>query len=717
MAAWTRLVLRHRWPILAAWLCALVVGFVAFLHLSSLLSTSFAVPGTDSERARQVLGERFHDRSDGRFVVVFRTVRQVTPDERARLERELRRAANVVPNGFTTPLEQASSHVVYGAIDDSLRLTEAKGYAKDVRAVLADVPGATAYVTGQPALQADLDPIFARDLAKGESIALPISLLVLLAVFGLSVAVTVPFLFAACTIFSTLGVVWVFAHFYDTATYVTNLVQLVGLGIAIDYSLLVVYRFREELERGDDVEDAIVRTMQTAGRAVVFSGATVAIGLALLLFMPLPFMRSMGVGGFLIPVTSVLAAATLQPVLLSLYGRRGTRRIAVLPRRYRRHSVETGVWARIARTIMRRPLLVLLVAGGVMLAAATPVFALELTPGSAGSGVPRTPESVRGFELLRATVGPGAVAPAQVVVDARTPGGAVERPVQDALARLVVELQDDPEVARVTYRPEPPFIDAEARFTRLLIVGRHDYGDRPAQAFAHRLRNRLIPDAEFPRGVTVLAGGSSPTGIDFLDRAYGVFPWLVVAVLVATFVLLVRAFRSLILPLKAVLLNLLSVGATYGMLVVVFKWGVGADLVGFYDYPQVEGWIPIFLFAILFGLSMDYEVFLVTRMREEWERTHDNVAAVTLGLERTGRIITAAAAVMVAAFAGLSAGSLVGLQELGVGLALAVLLDATVVRALLVPSLMALFGRYNWWLPERVARIVRVEPSPLEART
>jgi putative drug exporter of the RND superfamily len=700
MAAWTRAVLRHRWPILAAWLAVLVLGFLAFLRLSPLLSTSFAVPGTDSERARSLLGSKFGDRSDGRFVVVFRTDGPITPALRSQLEADLRRAATVVPQAFTTPLEPAGPRVVYGTIDDALSLTKAKSYAHDVRAELAHVRGAKAYVTGQPAIQSDLDPIFAHDLAKGESIALPISLLVLLSVFGLSVIVTMPFLFAACTIFATLGGVYVFAHYYETATYVTNLVQLVGLGIAIDYSLLVVYRFREELERDGDVEGAIVRTMETAGRAVVFSGATVAIGLALLLFMPLPFMRSMGVGGFLIPVVSILAAVTLQPVLLSVYGRRGTRRHTLVPWRSR------SMWARIARTIMRRPLLVLVAAGAVMLAAASPVFALQLTPGAAGSGVPRSPESIQGFDLLRGTVGPGAVAPTQVVVDAGANGGALRQPLQAALARLIVELRADPEVARVTYRPQPPFVDPSGRYTRVLIVGRHDYGFPPAQAFAHRLRNTLIPAARFPSGTTMLAGGSAPTGIDFLDRAYSVFPWLVGAVLLLTFVLLVRAFRSLLLPLKAVILNLLSVGATYGMLVVVFKWGVGADAFGLYHYPQVEGWIPIFLFAILFGLSMDYEVFLVTRMREEWERTRDNATAVSLGLERTGRIITAAAAIMVAAFAGLSAASIVGLQELGVGLAVAVLLDATVVRALLVPSLMALLGRWNWWLPPRIARLV-----------
>jgi RND superfamily putative drug exporter len=211
----------------------------------------------------------------------------------------------------------------------------------------------------------------------------------------------------------------------------------------------------------------------------------------------------------------------------------------------------------------------------------------------------------------------------------------------------------------------------------------------------------------------VLAGGGPPQGVDFLQRSYAVFPWLVGAVLVLTYLLLIRAFRSVVLPLKAVLLNLLSVAASYGMLVVFFRWGVGDTIAGLYQFPQVEGWIPIFLFAMLFGLSMDYEVFLVTRMRETWDEEGDNVRAVSYGLERTGRIVTAAAIIMVAAFSGFVAGSIVGLQEFGLGLAVAIFVDATIVRALLVPSLMALFGRWNWWLPERLARLIRVPPSPL----
>jgi RND superfamily putative drug exporter len=227
------------------------------------------------------------------------------------------------------------------------------------------------------------------------------------------------------------------------------------------------------------------------------------------------------------------------------------------------------------------------------------------------------------------------------------------------------------------------------------------------------LRGEILPSVGWPEGVRVLAGGGPPQGVDFLGKAYSVFPWLVLGVLCLTYLLLMRAFRSFVLPLKAVALNLLSVAAAYGMLVVVFKWGVGSEVLGLYRFHQVEGWIPIFLFAMLFGLSMDYEVFLVSRMREAWDEVRDNERAVAIGLERTGRIITAAAIIMVAAFSGFLAGRIVGLQQFGFGLAVSVFVDATIVRIVLVPALMAIFGRYNWWLPARVAGWVRVEPSPL----
>jgi RND superfamily putative drug exporter len=420
-------------------------------------------------------------------------------------------------------------------------------------------------------------------------------------------------------------------------------------------------------------------------------------------------MRMMGVAGFLIPCVSILAAATLQPVLLSFYGRRGTIRKRFLRREPT--DVEHGLWARLARSIMARPYAYLAGGTALLLAAAAPAFYLKLTPGST-FGIPRTPQAIRGFDVLRHAVGPGAVAPAQVLVHTSR-GSVLEPGVQAAVERLVASARHDPEVAAVYGGTTGRYVDASRTYEQVILAGRHDYGYPQEQALVKRLRGRLIPAAGFPPGTEARVGGAPGQGVDFLHQAYTYFPPLIAAVLVLTYLLLLRAFRSLLLPLKAILLNLLSVGAAYGMLVVVFKWGVGHTLFGLYTFGQVEGWIPIFLFAMLFGLSMDYEVFLVTRMREMWDHGEDNVSSVAHGLERTGRIITAAAIIMCAAFSGFIAGRIVGLQEFGLGLAIAIFVDATIVRSLLVPSLMAIFGRWNWWLPRPFARAVRVPPSPL----
>jgi len=709
MERWTRFVLRHRAWTLGVWGIVLVAGVVANLGLSKLLSNEFTVPGTDSERARAILKQDFGQRDDGTYLVVFKVRNANDATVRKTLEAKLRVAAAVVPGGKAEELQPAGKDVLFGNVTSPLALTKAKNYTEKVRKAIGQPAGAKAYVTGQAAIQTDLDPIFKSDLAKGEAIALPIALLVLIGVFGVSLAVLIPFIFAACSIFATLGIVFLVAHQMSMAIYVTNLVQLIGLGIAIDYSLLVVYRFREELARGLSKDEAIVKTMSTAGRAVVFSGGTVAIGLALLLFMPLPFMRSMGVGGFLIPLISIAAALTLQPALLSVWGRTGMKSVLLggTP------SETSGFWHWLSGNIMRRPVAFLAGGAALLVALALPAFALKLTPGSA-FGSPQTPESMQGFNVLRDAVGPGALSPVQIVVDAGGAERVVLPPTQAAIGRLIARARRDPEIALVSYRLAQPFVDETGRYAQISLAGRHEYGEPPSQAFARRLRSTIIPAARFPAGVRVLAGGGPPQGIDFLDRSYQYFPWLVAAVLVLTYLLLMRAFRSVVLPLKAVLLNLLSVGASYGALVIVFKWGLGKDLLGLYKYTQLEGWIPIFLFAMLFGLSMDYEVFLVTRMREAWDEGEDNAQAVAHGLERTGRIVTAAAIVMVAAFSGFVAGSIIGLQEFGLGLAVAIFVDATIVRAILVPSLMALFGRYNWWLPDGLAKFVRVPPSPLE---
>jgi putative drug exporter of the RND superfamily len=707
---WTRAVLRFRFLVLACWLALLAGGIYAATQLPELASNSFAVPGTSSERTRTILERNFGERPEGTFVVVFSVPHPGDRVMQRELRRRLARAAGSVPTGHAGPLRDGAG-ILFGEIESTLDLQEAKGYTDDLRVALRELePDPPAYVTGQPAIQHDLDPVFTSDLRRGEAIAVPLALLVLVGALGISLAVTIPFLFAACTISATLAVVYVLAHSIAMTSYVTNLVELIGLGLAIDYSLLIVHRFREELERTKTTEDALVRTMATAGRTVVFSGTAVAIGLALLLLMPVPFVRSMGIGGLLIPLVSIAAAVTLQPVLLSLYGPRGVRRVA-RTRRAEPGDVENSFWARLARAIMRRRGAVLALGTALLLAAALPVFWLELTPGSL-SGIPGSSEAMRGVQALSDGIGRGAVAPAQVVVDAGRAGGAHGGRTRGAIDRLADELFHEREVAVVASGSRPPYVDRTGRYARVVVAGRHEYGAPESRRFVRRLRSELVPAAGFPPGVTVDTGGAPPQGVDFVGRVYGVFPWLVLAVSVVTAGILLRAFRSLLLPLKAVLLNLLSVAAVYGLLVVVFQWGVGADLFGVHT-GEIEAWVPIFLFATLFGLSMDYEVFLVTRMRESWDCAPDNARAVAHGLERTGRVVTAAALIMVAAFAGFVAGEIAGLQQLGLGLALGVLLDATLVRMALLPSLMTVLGRFNWWLPPRVARLALVEPSPL----
>ena len=709
---WTRFVLRFRFAVLACWLVVLVTGVWSSSQLPALLVNSFAVPGTDSDRARAILADSFDERDEGAFTVVFQVRRTSDKALRARLAHRLERGARAVPTGRAGTL-QAGGGILYGNVETTLALSDAKRHTTDLRRALTDPGGPAALVTGQPAIQHDLDPIFASDLRRGEAIALPAALLVLLAVLGLSLAVAIPFVFAACTIAGAMAAVYGIAHVLSVATYVTNLVVLIGLGLAIDYSLLVVYRFREELGRGLPAEDAILRTMATAGRAVVFSGLAVATGLATLVLVPVPFVRSLGIGGLLIPLVSIAAALTLQPALLSLLERHALRLGGTASGR---RDVERGIWARLARAVMRRPAGYLAAGSAVLLAAAAPVLYLELTPASV-TGFPSSPASVRGYELLRERVGPGAITPIQMLVDAGAPERARRPETRAAIDRLADDLFHDPEVYLVASGPRAPYVDRSSRYARVIVVGRHEYGDGATRSLVDRLRDRLVPEAHFPAGVHVYAGGAPAQGADFLERIYGTFPWLILAVLVLTYGVLLRAFRSLLLPLKAVLLNLLSVAAAYGLLVVVFRWGVGADALRLYHLDQVDGWVPIFLFATLFGLSMDYEVFMVMRMREAWDDVPDNARAVAHGLERTGGVVTAAALIMVAAFSGFVAGRVAGLQEFGVGLALAVLIDVTVVRAILVPSLMAVLGRYNWWLPASIARLARVTPSPLAERS
>ncbi|HET6172302.1 MAG TPA: MMPL family transporter [Gaiellales bacterium] len=697
---------RARYAVAALWLIAAALSLAAVTgafgtKLNDLLSNRFDLPGTESEQALTLLADHFGQRPDSGYTLVFSGRIQPAAQEAA-----LQRAASVLPDARIGPLQPAGPSVSFAQIDTRLEPQPAALRVEPMRRAIGPVSGGRAYVSGQVAINHDLQPVFDADLRRGEEIAIPIAVIVLLIVFGTATATLVPLLMTAGTVPVTLGLLWILAHEMNMAIYVTNLVTLIGIAIAIDYSLLVVYRFREELVGGAEEREALRTTMRTAGHAVLFSGVTVAIGLACLVLIPLPFIRSMGVGGLLIPLVSILAAMTLLPALLAMFGTSLLRmRVPLIGLR---PDGEGGVWGRIAEVIMRRPAIVAGITGGFLVLCALPAPYLSLTPGSS-KGLPSQASSVQGLKLLERTLGPGAISPLIAVVDSGRPGGI--RQTEPAIRRLVAAARADPEVTIVQgptgTGPEtflPP--DPTGRYARILVATRHDYGTDQAKKLARRFRGTYVPEARFG-SARVYAGGGPPAGVDFIDRAYGVFPWLVLGVLAVTYLVLMRAFRSLLLPLKAVVLNLLSVGATYGLLVATFRWGWGG-IIGLPQADQIEAWIPMFLFAMLFGLSMDYEVFLLSRMRELYDETGDTERAVAHGLMRTGRIVTAAAAIMVAAFSGFMLGSLIGLVQFGFGLAAAITIDATIIRALLVPALMKLMGEWNWYLPAWIARLLRI---------
>jgi uncharacterized membrane protein YdfJ with MMPL/SSD domain len=718
MVGWTRFIVSHRRAVLALWFALLVLGSWGTANVGKLLTNRFSVPGSDAERGLDILRARFHERGDGAFTLVVRSSSGKVDIRGAEAAAE--RAARAIPGGKAGPARVAEAGLAYVQINNPLQAADAKDYTSAMRRAIGSVPGSQAYLTGFPALGHDLQPVYNEDLSKGESIAVPIALIVLLFMFGTLGAVLVPFAFAFATLPTTLGLVWVVAHFGNMAQYVTNIITLIGLAIAIDYSMLVVFRFREQLREGDDPVEALETTMATAGRATLFSGLTVAIGLALLLLMPLPFMRSMGAGAVLIPLVSIAASATFLPALLSVLGPR-VNRLRVVPRSLleRRASGAPGMWSRLARAIMRRPVVFLLATFAVLLALATPALGLHLTGGDNRS-TPRGTEAATGLYLLQSSIGAGSLAPHQIVVDTHRPGGALAAETVAAETRLVGALRADPRIRASTLQApvlvdaalarRASLLDATAQTLQIRAAGRTDAGTAEAKSLVRTIRDKYVPAAGFPRADRVVLTGAPAFGVDFVDKAYGAFPWLVAAVLVITYLVLLRAFRSVFLPLKAVILNLLSVSAAYGVLVLVFQHGIGTGI-GFGESPQIEAWIPIFLFATIFGISMDYEVFLLSRTRELWDRSHDNEHAVAYGLEHTGRIITAAAIIMIAAFSGFMTGRFVGLQEFGLGLAAAIFIDATIVRALLVPAAMKLLGRWNWYLPERLRRVMRV-PSP-----
>jgi RND superfamily putative drug exporter len=481
---------------------------------------------------------------------------------------------------------------------------------------------------------------------------------------------------------------WGVSAITDVSMIVEFLVALIGLGVAIDYALLIVVRWREERAHGLGAEEAVVRAMETAGRAVVFSGTTVAIGLLAMVVLPLPFLRSIGFAGMLIPLVSVIVAMTLLPIVLARFGHR-----LDWPR-VRDDERASRSWTSWARWVVRRRWLA--TAGALALLAALVLAATSLRPGTPNVDTLSKQGDARAglLDLERSGIGPGALAPIEVLTPAARAEG------------VAAALRGVPGVHGAFLDASPGWRRAGAAVVDVIPT---DEGSTAAGRSTLD-RVRTVAHASAP-GVRV--GGMGAENADFVSAIYGSFPVMIALIALLTFLLLARAFRSLLLPLKAVILNVISVAAAWGVITLVWQEGHGSHVLwGIAATHSVTAWIPLMVFAFLFGLSMDYEVFILSRMREEYDASGETRTAVVRGIGRTGRLVTSAALILFLAFVSMASGPERDVKVFATGLAAGILLDATVIRALLVPAIVSLFGRWNWWLPERPARLLRVDPSP-----
>jgi uncharacterized membrane protein YdfJ with MMPL/SSD domain len=705
---------RHPWRTIAAWVAVVVLGVVA---IGGLLGGALTTEGNptnnpQSERAEDVLLEAFPP-TVGAAVTDIVVVRS----PRYRVDAPQFRA---LVRGLAADVRQAdgvdSVHTYLDARDPSLvtqdrhatmvQFSEASDDGIDdiVRSVeRADARSAFAVsVTGQKTLDRDFNELSQSDLQEGElQVGLPAALIILLLVFGAVVAGLVPLLITLPSIVVALALVAVLAQAFSLSVFVINMLTGMGLALAIDYALFVVSRFREERGRGREKLDAIAATATSANRAVVFSGATFVIAMFGMLIVPSSIMRSLAVGAILVGVVSVFASATLLPALLGALGDRvDALRIPLIgSRSVASANPEGRFWGAIVRAVLRRPGLSLALSVAFLLACASPIFGMHIGT----SGVTALPDrfaSKQGFAALQREFPRATSDPVEFVVAE----GAAQPAVQRALSELRTSLAADPRFGRGEIERS-----ADGRVALLSVPVRGDPSGEDAVAAVRDLRSTVVPAAFENTDAEVLVGGTTSENIDYFDSVIGPAPWVIALVLGLTLVFLTVVFRSLVVAATAVVLNLLSVGAAYGLLVLVFQHGVGAGLFGFDQVDTIEAWVPLFLFSVLFGLSMDYQVFLLSRIRERYDATGDTTDAVTFGVASTARIITGAALIIIAVFAGFASGELIMFQQMGFGVAVALLIDATIIRSILLPSAMRLLGDWNWYLPRWLEWLPRLQ--------
>lgn len=568
----------------------------------------------------------------------------------------------------------------------------------------------TVVMAGEASVAFESNEVIEADLIKGESIGGLIALLILVAVIGAVLAGIIPLIMAIFSIVVALGLVGIIGLQFQFSFFVTNIITMIGLAVGIDYSLFIISRYREERASGLDKHEAIAKSGATATRAVFFSGVTVVIALAGMLLVPTNIYASLGTGAILVVLASMAASLTLLPAILSLMGNSiNWLRVPFLSKSAGSQDLERGggFWDTITKVVMRQPVLALVLTAGLLIAISTQLFDME----TGFNGVETFPDhlqSKQAFEILEKEFSFGLVSPTEIVVDADLNS----QSVQDGIQRLVTALEADP-----SFVGAPTITENDSRDLALISVPIADASSRDATQIVARLHDDIIPAAFAGVPGEVLVTGITAFNMDFFKITDQFLPIVFVFVLAMSFILLTVVFRSIVVAFKAIIMNLLSVGAAYGLIVLVFQKGFAADFFGFTQTPIIDDWIPLFLFSVLFGLSMDYQVFLLSRIRERYDQTRDNTESVAYGLRSTGRLITGAALIMVAVFGGFAAGDLVALQQMGFGLGVAVLIDATIIRSILVPSAMKLLGNANWYLPSFLNWLpdFRVEPVENEA--
>ncbi len=706
LAGLARWCYRRRRIVVIAWIVALVGISVLGQAAGGTLLKSFTLSGTESQRAFDVLGKEFGRKGDTGDLVYEVRSRGTVNDEHVRtavnaIVAQIRRQPHVV--SVTTPYDQGGARFIArnGAIAYAEILFDVQ--ANDVPMSVGTNMRSIAQHANTADLKVELGGTMFADQTQpaSELIGVLAAVVILLLAFGSLLAMGLPIVTALFGIGIGLAGVNLLARVLDVPVFAPQVTAMIGIGVGIDYALFISTRYREALHDGADPESAVVHAIDTSGRAVLFAGGTVVISVLGLFLVGVSFIRGMAIGASLAVLFVMAAAVTLLPAILGFVGHTIDR--LSLPSARKARATDHSFWERWSRTIQRRPAPVAVCGLLVLVVLAVPVFSLRLGIADAGND-PTAHTTRRAYDLLSTGFGPGFNGPLLLASEAHSAADI------SAMARLGRAIQRDPGVAAVS----PPIPSSNGKGVLLQVVSKASPQDKATTQLVHRLRGDVIPHSTAGSALAVHVGGQTAIGVDLADTLGQRLPFVFIAILVLSFVLLMLVFRSLLVPLKAVIMNLLSIGAAYGVVVAIFQWGWMRNIVGIGKEGPIEAWVPMMLFAIVFGLSMDYEVFLLSRIKEEYDRTRDNGAAVAHGLAKTARLITAAAAIMICVFGSFVLSDLRVLKLLGFGLSFAVLIDATVVRLVLVPATMELLGDRNWWFPKALEWLPRVHVEGAE---